>query len=89
MRVEPMKPMSKSSGIKCLNLKHDIVLSSIALNFNFRRYIVVAMSVVAVLRASSSSSTVEQLTDEERFWERWLIRQLETAPRVGRCRLNR
>lgn len=41
---------------------------------------VAAVSVVAVLRASSSASSADDLASEEAFWEEWFTRQLTTAP---------
>ena len=38
VQVEPIKPMLKAPGTKCLNLKCDKLLSSFAFNFNLRRY---------------------------------------------------
>jgi hypothetical protein len=33
-----MKPMMEASGTKCLNLKHDELVSSFAFDFYLRRY---------------------------------------------------
>ena len=41
MRVDPIKPTLKAPGTKRLKLEYDDLLSSVAFNFNLRRYRVV------------------------------------------------
>jgi len=39
VQVDPIKPKLKPPGTECLKLKCDIMLSTSALKFNLRRYI--------------------------------------------------
>ena len=37
VQVRPIKPASKATGTKRLKLRHDVLLSNVAFNFNLRR----------------------------------------------------
>jgi hypothetical protein len=38
VQIDPIKPMLKAHGTKCLNLEFDILLSSFTFKFNLRCY---------------------------------------------------
>ena len=77
VQVEPMTSMLKAPGTKRLKLKYDKLLSSVAFNWNLRRYISGAISTLG--RAWLRRTT-------RRRWIGTPARQ--TRVTVGRCRLT-
>jgi len=77
VQVEPIKPWLKAPGNKRLKLKYDKLLSSVAFNWNLRRYISGAISTLG--RAWLRRTT-------RRRWIGTPARQ--TRVTVGRCRLT-
>ena len=65
VHLEPMKPLLTAPGIKSLELNYDDLLSSVAFNFNLRRYNVVDTLVLqadAISPDSISPDDYEQAT---------------------------
>ena len=61
VQVDPIKPPLKAPGMKCLNLKYDILLSSFGIKFNLRLYIkdtAPAIPFVAALCADAGVSFI-------------------------------
>ena len=59
MQVDPIKPMLKPPGTELLKLKHDVLLSTFAFNFNSRLYTQgIEMARVAVAEGEGGALTV-------------------------------
>ena len=76
VQVEPIKPTLKAPGSERSKLKYDEPLSTLAFNFNMRRY----TKELSYAHAVEASALRTQLAD--------LRAQLTAALMVGRCRLT-
>jgi hypothetical protein len=88
MRLKPMKPTLKAPGTMCLKLKYGNLLSSVALNFNLRRYTLAAPRGRSSCLRQRHHHAHRVRRRRQPFVRRRCRRRRREAERAGRARQN-